>query len=192
MLEYLRLMIKHPRKIGCIMPSSPEHAQNMAVYGLKNNPSSIIEIGPGMGTITKQILDSKNEDASYAAIELDTKLQEKLQDNYPEHKIIEGNAKDIESIIEYYGLEHPQSIISSLPWASIRSEYHEEILNPLYNSLEEGGAFVTYAYKWSLRNDNAMHFKDLLGKVFDNNYKIHKSKNNLPSIIYEATKKAQE
>ena len=188
MSNYLRLMFKHPRQIGCIIPSSTKHASNMAFHGLKNNPSSVFEIGPGVGTITNQILQYKNKDAKFVAIELDKTLQQNLQKKYPEHKIINGNAKDIESIIKDNDLTAPQSIISSLPWASIPHKYHEDILLPLYQALEDEGSLVTYAYKIGLKRDNAQHFQKLLGEVFDNNYKIHSTKNNLPSIIYEATK----
>ena len=56
-------------------------AKNIAESLIINAPTDVLEIGPGMGVLTKYLL--QNPDINLKAVELDTESVEYLQKNYP-------------------------------------------------------------------------------------------------------------
>ena len=97
-IEFLQAFIKNPLKVGAIAPSSPELAKKM-LEGIKPAENRIVlELGVGTGAITKYLENILTDDKSYLGIELDRGLVKSLKTNYPQLKIVSGNALDTFSI----------------------------------------------------------------------------------------------
>lgn len=96
---------------------------------LKTNPELILEIGPGKGIITDQILNLRTDNIKIIGIEIDPDLTATLQDKYK-------NKTDIEIVNEdfltYKRLNHSFTVISNLPFA-FTSDILRKILNPKSN-----------------------------------------------------------
>src|SRR5688500_13583126 len=102
--EFLQAFLKKPGKVGAIKASSPELAESMfeAIKPDKNN--AILELGVGTGAITKCLQDIVPDDKSYLGIELDADLVRLLRRNFPDMKIVRGNAVDTSAIHERSGI----------------------------------------------------------------------------------------
>lgn len=80
---FLNDFIAQPRQVGAICASSPALAQKM-VEGIGwFSAQNIVEIGPGTGAFTSEILKKKHNNAHFVAIEINAKMVEILQKNSP-------------------------------------------------------------------------------------------------------------
>ena len=145
-IEFLQAFLKNPGKVGAITPSSPELAQKM-VRGLAPNEENIVlELGVGTGAITKYLQEILPDGKSYLGIELDAGLVKSLKVNYPQLKIVRGNACDTFSIHQKSGLGKVGYVICCLPFVSIPNEVGEIILNEIDKFMALGCVFRTFQY----------------------------------------------
>ena len=126
-IQFLQAFLKNPGTVGSITPSSPELARRM-VAGLKPDANNVVlELGVGTGAITRFLQDIVPDDKSYLGIELDRDLVRILKKNYPEMKIVRGNALQASDLHRNPGSEGG-TIICCLPFVSIPNEIGEKIL----------------------------------------------------------------
>ncbi|HXB40516.1 MAG TPA: 16S rRNA (adenine(1518)-N(6)/adenine(1519)-N(6))-dimethyltransferase RsmA [Bacteroidia bacterium] len=86
--------VKAKKHLGQHFLKDEEIAQRIVEAGLKNNPLSLLEIGPGTGVLTKYLIEREN----FFAIDVDRESIEFLKKNYPkyESKIISGDFLQID------------------------------------------------------------------------------------------------
>src|SRR6476661_7642804 len=97
-LQFLQAFLKNPLKVGAIAPSSPELASKMLEGIEPDEDNVVIELGVGTGAITKFLQSKIPDEKSYLGIELDENLVKSLNRNYPDLKIVCGNACETFSI----------------------------------------------------------------------------------------------
>ena len=107
---------------------------------------SIVELGPGSGTFTQDILRSRASGAAYLGVEVNGTLVQTLQHRYPDLHFAHFGAEAFD--FASYCAEHGpiDAVISGLPWTSFGEELQCRILNNILPHLAEGGHFVTYSY----------------------------------------------
>lgn len=145
-IQFLHAFLKNPLKVGAIAPSSPELAQKMLV-GVKPNENSIVlELGVGTGAITKFVQGLVPNNESYLGLELDKNLVKSLKINFPNLKIVRGNACEVFSLHQKSGLGKVGFIVSCLPFVSIPNEIGRKILLEIDKFMEQGCVFRTFQY----------------------------------------------
>ena len=165
-IQFLQAFLKNPLKVGAIAPSSPELAQKM-VQGITPNQNEIVlELGVGTGAITKFLQEIVPDKKSYLGIELDKDLVKTLNKNFPELKIIRGNACEVFSLHKKTGLGKVGYIISCLPFVSIPNEVGEEILREIDKFMEKGCVFRTFQYAHGYYFPSAIKLREYM----DQNY----------------------
>lgn len=168
-IEFLQAFLKNPAKVGAIAPSSPELAQKMIKNIAPDEENIILELGVGTGAITKFVQDIVPNDKSYLGVELDRDLVKNLKKNYPDLKIVRGNACDAFSIYQKSGLGKVGFIICCLPFVSIPNETGEEILSQVDKFMEKGCTFRTFQYAHGYYFPSAIklreHMRDRYGKA---------------------------
>ncbi len=103
-----------PREVGALIPSSPALAKKMSE--LAEGFDLALELGSGCGAITKEI--SKREHKEIWAVELDKELAERLQEDFPKAKVIQGCAADaVDAARESW--VGSAAVVSSLPFRSL-------------------------------------------------------------------------
>ncbi len=168
-IQFLHAFLKNPLKVGAIAPSSPELAQKM-LEGIKPNENSIIlELGVGTGAITKFVQGIVTNNESYLGLELDKHLVRSLKINFPNLKIIRGNACEVYSLHQKSGLGKVGFIISCLPFVSIPNEVGAEILLEIDKFMEKGCVFRTFQYAHGYYFPSAIklreHMRNRYGKA---------------------------
>ncbi|TAJ09025.1 16S rRNA (adenine(1518)-N(6)/adenine(1519)-N(6))-dimethyltransferase RsmA [Marinilabiliaceae bacterium JC017] len=101
--------------------------QNIAlriVESLTSDPAEVLEIGPGMGVLTRYLV--QRDDISLRVIEIDTESVEYLHEHYPELKdrIIEGDFLDLHLPTFF---TEPFSVIGNFPY-NISSQIFFKVL----------------------------------------------------------------
>jgi len=165
-IEFLQAFLKNPAKVGAVAPSSPELAQKM-VKGLAPNPENIVlELGVGTGAITKFLQEILAEEKSYLGIELDRDLIKSLRKNFPELKIVRGNACDTFSIHQRSGFGKVGYIICCLPFVSIPNETGEIILSEIDKFMKQGCVFRTFQYAHGYYFPSAIKLREHMRKRY--------------------------
>jgi phospholipid N-methyltransferase len=161
-IQFLQAFLKNPAKVGSIAPSSPELAQKM-IEGIKPSENNIVlELGVGTGAITKFLQDAVPDEKSYLGIELDRSLVKTLKKNYPDLKIVCGNATETHRIHQKSGLGKVGNIICCLPFVSLPNEVGERILLEIDKFMQRGGTFRTFQYAHGYYFPSAIKLREFM------------------------------
>ena len=168
-IEFLQAFLKNPAKVGAIAPSSPELAQKMVKGLAPNRENIVLELGVGTGAITKFLQEIVPNEKSYLGIELDRALVKSLKTNFPNLKIVRGNACDAFSIHQKTGFGKVGYIISCLPFVSIPNDVGEMILDEIDKFMRQGCVFRTFQYAHGYYFPSAIklreHMRERYGKA---------------------------
>jgi phosphatidylethanolamine/phosphatidyl-N-methylethanolamine N-methyltransferase len=137
--------VSKPILTGSIVPSSAALAAEL-LRDLKSHPRLIVEVGPGTGAITHQLLDSPALHGRYFGLDINPVFVEKLRALFPEARFECGSAENLEDIMKKDGLGATDFVVSGLPWSLIKPHRQERILKNIYDVMEPGGEFVTFIY----------------------------------------------
>ena len=168
-IEFLQAFLKNPLKVGSIAPSSPELAQKMLDGIRPNEENVVLELGVGTGAITKFLQSIVPNRESYLGIELDKDLVKSLRRNFPNLKIVRGNACETFSIYQKTNFGKVGYIICCLPFVSLPNEVGEKILSEIDKFMEQGCTFRTFQYAHGYYFPSAIklreHMRDRYGKA---------------------------
>ena len=145
-LRLLSQFVRAPRSVGTVLPSSPGLARLMVEPVDFTRPSTIVEFGPGTGTITSRIAEQLRPRSSYIGIETNERFCDDLSVRFPQLPFVNRSAAEIEAILESRNIGPADAILSGIPWASLPAGVQPEILDAAVRSLRPGGVFVTFAY----------------------------------------------
>ena len=161
-IQFLQAFLKNPGTVGSIAPSSPELARRM-VAGIRPDENHVVmELGVGTGAITKFLQERVPNDDSYLGIELDRDLVRSLKRNYPDMKIVRGNALDASDIHQRSGLGKIGSIICCLPFVSMPNEVGENILLEIDKFMQQGCTFRTFQYAHGYYFPSAIKLREFM------------------------------
>ena len=143
---------RHPRLLGSVVPSSPYLVNQLLAPVDWQRAEVIVEFGPGIGNITRQVLRRMRPDTTLVAIELNRAfvnfLQNDLQD--PRFKVVDGSALDVKKILTQLGLQHADYIISGIPYSTIPVPLRRRILRESRAMTLEGGEVIVYQFMRSI------------------------------------------
>ena len=161
-IQFLQAFLKNPGTVGSIAPSSPELARRM-VSGIRPDANNVVlELGVGTGAITKFLQEIVPDGESYLGIELDRDLVRSLRRNYPDMKIVRGNALDASAIHRGSGLGKIGTIICCLPFVSMPNEIGEKILLEIDKFMQHGCTFRTFQYAHGYYFPSAIKLREFM------------------------------
>ena len=162
-----RRFLQNPTQIGALCPSSPALCRTITSDIGLENATTVVELGPGTGVITREILRRLSPETTFLAIELDKALCMDLRRNFPELRLCNDSAARLEAILQEEQLERIDVIVSGLPWAIFPETLQQEILENVLASLRPGGCFTTFAYLQGLMLPAGRRFRKRLCEIFD-------------------------
>jgi phospholipid N-methyltransferase len=161
-IQFLQAFLKNPGTVGSITPSSPELARRM-VTGLRPSENNVVmELGVGTGAITKFLQEIVPDENSYLGIELDRDLVRILKKNYPNMKIVRGNALEASDIHRKAGSGKVGTIICCLPFVSMPNEIGEKILLEIDKFMQLGCTFRTFQYAHGYYFPSAIKLREFM------------------------------
>ena len=188
MVNSLKEYIVNQKTTGAIWPSSSSLAKAMANQKTLSISRSVVELGPGSGAITKQILARKPQNCTFFALEINPTFVRKFKDNYPDTIIHLDSAANLQNYLKRHNLKHCDTIISSLPWTLLTREMQDKIFNAISASLSPKGKMFTYSYFHGLLFPSGRRFLKLLKQHFPHIQKKIVWRNIPPAIVYECKK----
>lgn len=139
-----REWLRAPLRVGAITPSSGHLAKAITV-GLSSQSGPIIELGPGTGAITREILARGVGPERLAAIELSTAFAQALRQKHPHIHVIEGDAGNVSALSPFAAGEVEQ-VICGLPLISLPAPLVERILIGSFETLKPDGSLRLFTY----------------------------------------------
>jgi len=148
LLLFARNFFRHPRMLGSIIPSSRFLIRQLLQPVDWAAARVIVEYGPGVGSITAEILQRMRPDAQLIAIETNSDFVKFLRSAFPDRRlrVMEGSAESVDEILRQQGHEHVDYIISGIPFSTIPAHLRERILLKTFGALAPGGSFLVYQF----------------------------------------------
>lgn len=160
---------KYPMQLGTFAPSSTRLARRM-LENLKLEKADVVfELGAGTGAITGEILKLIKPDATFVAVEINSKMAAHLRSRFPGIHVVEDTAEKLGEFRRQNGIGLVDCMVCGVPWASFSEEEQDRLLMALEENMRPGAQFATLACvhsKWSraakrLRNELTQRFDGL-------------------------------
>ncbi len=145
---FARNFFRHPRMLGSIIPSSRFLIRQLLQPIDWPTARVIVEYGPGVGSITAEILQRMRPDATLIAIETNPEFVQFLRTTFADErlKVLQDSAESVDLILARLGHHSANYIISGIPFSTIPAALRERILRKTSGALAPGGAFLVYQF----------------------------------------------
>ena len=162
-LVFLGALVRNPREVGAILPSSVELARRMV---RDVAPSSrIVELGPGTGVITRELVARKGDGGALLAIDTSAAFVERLRRALPGVDVVCASAETLPALAAERGWHEVDHIVSGLPFAVLPAATTGLILDGVRQILRAGGTFTTFQYVHAYRLPPAAAFRRDLSRL---------------------------
>ncbi len=140
-ITFLKQIIRNPRQIGAIAPSSLALSQRMA-QEVAGCSGTIIELGAGTGSITRALLSVGIVPEKLHLVEIDARFVCLLRREFPNCHVHEIMAHEITTL----KLDNVEAVVSSLPILNFSMPVLDDMLTAIFDVLSSGGAYVQFTY----------------------------------------------
>lgn len=187
--DFARQLARQPAATGAIAPSSRLLAKEVVRQADLNDAKAVVELGPGTGVFTEEILNSLTEQQKFFAIELNQTFVSATRNRCPDARVYHGAATTLPLWLTKNKCLHADCIVSSLPWTIFDESDQDELMRVISSSLAPNGVFVAIVYLGAKCRSR--------GRYFINNLQRHFSvvtntptvwRNLPPSQIYRCVK----
>lgn len=159
---FLNEFIRNWKTVGAIAPSGPALAERMMESAEIWKSKHILELGPGTGSFTAAIQDSRDKDSHYLGIEINETFAGQLRSRFQDMTFAVAGAQEFDLADYLVGKPPIDVIVSGLPWTAFPRSLQEGILGNVLPHLAPGGRFATFAYFGFHRLPSGQRFRQLL------------------------------
>ncbi|MEK7649726.1 MAG: rRNA adenine N-6-methyltransferase family protein [Patescibacteria group bacterium] len=142
---------------------------------------TVVEYGPGTGVCSFAVLKKLSPNSRFVGIETNADFARHLRAHKdPRFTVVEGDARDVKTILKSLGLAGADIVLSSIPFTFFPSATRKELVASTASVLNPGGSFIVYQYSPLMRGYLEKEFSEV---------RLAFSPLNIPSIfIMEARK----
>ena len=144
--HFLREFVRDPASVGAIAPSSQPLARMMVNAIGPERRHAVLELGPGTGVFTAEILHHLRPEQRYLGIERNPVFHAALSAQFGAQHFVLADAAELGRILRAQGIPHVDAVVCSLPWASLALAVQDLVFAALSRALSHGGVFATFAY----------------------------------------------
>jgi len=178
---FARNFFKYPSMLGSVVPSSRFLVNQLMGQIDWERARVLVEFGPGVGTITREVLKRMRPDAVLLVIELNEEFVQYLGSTIrdPRLRVVHGSAAHVRRILAEHGLAPADYIISSIPYSLLPESLRREIVAESRHALKSEGSLLVFQYNRTL----LPYLKSSFGSV-KLNFQLF---NILPALIFHCT-----
>jgi phospholipid N-methyltransferase len=160
---FARNFFKYPSMLGSIVPSSRFLVKDLMSEIDWDRARVLVEFGPGVGTITREVLKRMRPDAVLVVIELNEEFVQYLGATIrdPRLRIVHGSAAHVRRILAEQGLAPADCIISGLPYSLLPEELRKEIVSESRQALKAEGSLLVVQFSPSVLPDLKSSFSSV-------------------------------
>lgn len=144
-LRFLGRMVAHPRRVGAIAPSGPALVQAMVSQIDMSARGPVLELGPGSGVMTREILARGLPPQNLTVIERDPEFARIITKRFPNVNVINGDAFKLHALLAGQ-TEKFKAIVSGIPLLNLPAERRGELIDVALDHLQPGAPFIQFSY----------------------------------------------
>ena len=182
-LVFARNFFKNPRMLGSLIPSSRFLIKQLLRDVRWNDVKVIIEYGPGVGTISGEILKRMRPDAKLIVFEINDDFVRVLRSRFNDPRLLvyHRSAADVGEVLRELALPEADCAVAGIPFSIMKDEDREAVIRNTHSALKPGGSFLVYQFSSKVRSD--------LEKFFGPVHSGFEPLNILPARLFHAVKK---
>ena len=180
---FFQTAMHNPRMVGAATPTSSAVAATVAQVVPSTGTPTVVELGPGTGSLSDGIHSRLPRGARHLGIELGADLVAHLREHKPWLDVVHGDAGDLISLLSERGIDQVDAVVSSIPWSLLDDELQGHVLGQAAKALTPHGAFTALTYLPAERTRNARRFRERLHETFDE-VLTHTTWLNFPPILH--------
>ena len=145
-LQFTLNFLRRPLQNASLVPSSAAASRAM-LHGIDFSAiRSVVELGPGTGVFTKEILARCHLDAKVLLVEVEESYVKMLRGEFgPRVTIEHGGAHRLDELLKKHGMPKADLIVSGLP-VSLPEPMRRMILQSIEEHTTEGAIFRFFTY----------------------------------------------
>lgn len=138
----------------------------------------IVEYGPGIGNVTREMLRRLRPDGVLIALELNPEFVQYMKGEYhdPRLHIVHASAAEVGTVLASLGLERADYIVSGIPFTTIPDAVRRQIMTESLRVLGSDGQMIVYQFLRTVRP----YLRRMFGRV-EEEYELL---NILPTRLY--------
>lgn len=178
LLLFARNFFKHPLMLGSVIPSSRYLIDHLLRQIDWKRAKVIVEYGPGVGTITAEMLQRMPADGVLVAIEMNDDFVQFLRESLPDPRlhVVHGSAEDVGGVLARLGCGPADYVISGIPFSTMPEDVRENILRATSSALRPDGALLVYQFSGKVWPH--------LQRVFRHVHRDFEPRNVLPAWVF--------
>ncbi|MBZ5524971.1 MAG: methyltransferase [Acidobacteriia bacterium] len=147
-LLFAKNFLQHPRMLGSLIPSSRFLVDRLLGKVDWNRARTIVEYGPGVGTITSHILARMGPEARLVVFEMNGDFVKYLRRAFPDPRlhVVHGSAESVGIELQRLGCRGADYIISGIPYTTMPEDLRSRIMQESRSALNQGGAVLVYQF----------------------------------------------
>lgn len=141
---FLGKFLRQGTAIASVAPSSRWLSETTVRNIDWSTVNALVELGAGTGPITRAIARHARPDCRVVVIERDHDFARLLRDRFrdmPNFDIVEGDVRDLESILAGRGIDRVDHVISGLPVPSFPRELQQALFDAVRKVLSGDGTY---------------------------------------------------
>lgn len=166
-LLFFKRVLANPLRVGYVVPSSPFLTRQTARRIDFSQPRIVVELGPGEGCHTRQILKRMDSQSRLILFELDEEFVSHLRKQFsrdPRVTVLNMDALHLPQILNEMGHSHCDYIVSGLPFFVIEPKTKDRLLQSIAKAMGRDSRFITYQVTTQLCDHD--HLFELAGKEY--------------------------
>lgn len=152
-LLFLKGFLRNPKEVGSVVPSSRFLTRRVLRCGRVREARVVVELGPGTGVLTREILSQMPGDALLIAVEINRDFARQLRRDIRDPRLVvhEGNSADLEEALAKAGTAQADLVVSGIPFSTMARGEGFRTLSAARRVLGPGGRFVAYQFRSRVR-----------------------------------------
>lgn len=181
-LVFARNFFKNPRMLGSLIPSSRYLVHQLLRDVDWQRARVIVELGPGVGTISREVLQRMRPDATLVAFEINEDFVRHLSENFddPRLRVQHRSGAEVIDALRELRLGKADYVIAGIPFSIMSDEDRMAVLRNCHEALAEDGVMLVYQFSAKVRAD--------LEQLFAHVHRMYEPRNVLPAHVFKCRK----
>lgn len=162
--KFARTFLKYPAMLGSVWPSSDYLCERLMRQVSWPKTRCVVEYGPGVGTITRHVLENLRADGILIGIEKNPELANMLQHKFASDRrfrLAVGCASEVRDVLNQHALEAADCIISGIPFSLLGEAEAQRTMLATRASLAEDGKLLIYQFTDAVEPMLRAHFNSV-------------------------------
>jgi len=147
-LLFAKNFLQHPKMLGSLIPSSRFLVDRLLSKIDWKRARTIVEYGPGVGTITGRILQRMSAHTRLIVFEMNEDFVAYLKRSFPDERlhVVHGSAERVQRELARLRIDGADYIISGIPFTTMPVALRETIMRESRRALNPGGSVLVYQF----------------------------------------------